>query len=227
MARVRSLNIGRSAEVVTGRGVVRTAFAKQPVDGPCWITPEGIVGDEQADRRVHGGPDKAACCYPFEHYASWEHELGRSLVVPSFGENLTTEGLLEREVCLGDIFALGSAVLQVSQPRQPCFKVALFHGVRELPRRVQQLGKTGFYLRCLQAGEIAPGAELRLLERPYPWATIAEANRLMHRDRQDFSSLVRFLALPVLSASWRKTFQARLASQLEDTRPRLEGPLAD
>ncbi|MCL6649666.1 MAG: MOSC domain-containing protein, partial [Chloroflexi bacterium] len=171
--------------------------------------------------------DKAACCYPFEHYAFWERALGRSLVVPSFGENLTTDGLLESEVCLGDVFAVGSAVLQVSQPRQPCFKVALFHGVREFPRWIQQHGRTGFYLRCVQAGEIVPGAELRLLERPYPWATIAEANRLMHRDKQDYPSLARFLELPVLSASWRKTFQARLAGQLEDTRPRLEGPLAD
>jgi MOSC domain-containing protein YiiM len=146
------------------------------------------------------------------------------LDMPSFGENFTTEGLREDEVCIGDVYRVGEALVEVSQPRQPCFKLATWNGEPRLSRWVQQSGRTGFYFRCLAEGRVEAGAAIALVERPFPWATIAEANRLMHRDKQDRAALERLLALPALSESWRQTFQRRLAGVIDSAAARREGP---
>ncbi|GIW07742.1 MAG: MOSC domain-containing protein [Dehalococcoidia bacterium] len=223
-ARLISLNVGQPAPLRYRQKWVTTAFGKQPVSGGRRLTSGGIDGDAQADRSVHGGPAKAACVYPVEHYPIWTARLGRSLAIPSFGENFTTEGLLEEDVCIGDRFRVGQALVEVSQPRQPCFKLATWNGEPRFARWVQESGRTGFYFRCLEEGVVQSGDLIVLVERPFPWATIAEANRLMHRTKQDRAGLERMLALPALSESWRQTFQRRLAGIVESSSMRLDGP---
>lgn len=223
-ARLLSLNIGQPAPLRYRRRTVLTAFGKRPVSGERLLAANGIEGDARADRAVHGGPAKAACVYPSEHYSFWAERLGRPFAVPSFGENFTTAGLLEDEVCIGDVYRIGEALVEVSQPRQPCFKLATWNAAPRLARWVQESGRTGWYFRCLAAGVVRAGETVVLVERPFPWATIAEANRLMHRDKLDRAGLDRMLALPALSDSWRQTFQRRLAGVVESVAARLEGP---
>lgn len=223
-ARLLSLNVGQPAPLRYRRTTVLTAFGKRPVGGARRLSPAGIEGDAQADLSVHGGPAKAACVYPSEHYPFWAERLGRSLETPSFGENFTTAGLLEDEVCIGDVYRVGEAVVEVSQPRQPCFKLATWNGAPRLARWVQESGRTGFYFRCRTPGLVQAGDAIVLLERPFPWATIAEANRLMHRDKLDRAGLERLLSLPALSDSWRQTFQRRFTHGVESVVQRIQGP---
>ena len=133
----------------------RTGFHKEAREGPCWLGYQGFRGDEVADTRYHGGVDKAVCVYPAEHYPFWNGVPGMAAAGPGgFGENLTTEGLLEEEVCIGDIHALGEALVQVSQPRQPCWKLARRWRVKDLALQVERTGRTGFYFRVLRHGEV-------------------------------------------------------------------------
>ncbi len=183
----------------------------------------GLEGDAQADLKNHGGPEKAVCVYPLEHYPHWITRLGQELRPGAFGENFSTEGLLEQEVCIGDVYRVGSTVVQVSQPRQPCFKLAARHGVKELALWVQEAGLTGFYFRCLEPGEVRAGEEIELVERSERGVSLCEANRVMHRDKQDVEGIKRLLAIVELSTSWRRTLTKRLSGAIEDTAPRLGG----
>jgi hypothetical protein len=121
---------------------VRSAFVKAPVDGIVAATELGLWGDEQGDRTKHGGPDKAICVFPAEHYAHYEQLLGRRLQRPAFGENLTTWGLTEENACIGDVLRIGTALVQVSVPRSPCFRLAARHGVRKLPPASSSASRT-------------------------------------------------------------------------------------
>jgi len=145
---------------VRALGSVTSAMHKTPVDGALVLGPEGLVGDAQADRRHHGGVDKAVHHYPRDHYAAWRAELGDLpwLDAPgAFGENFSTTGLVEADVCLGDRWSVGGALLEVSQARQPCFKLGLRFGRKDMPRLVQASGRTGWYYRVLEVGEVRAG----------------------------------------------------------------------
>lgn len=223
-ARLESLNVGRPAPLGYRGRQVPSGFRKEPVSRSLWLGETGLEGDAQADLENHGGPEKAVCVYPLEHYPYWEERLSRALEPAAFGENFSTEGLLEAGVCIGDVYRVGSTLVQVSQPRQPCFKLAARHGVKELALWVQETGRTGFYLRCVEPGEVRVGEKIELVERPKRGVSVAEANRVMHRDRYDVEGIERLLALPTLSASWRRTLKKRLSGVSESTAPRLEGP---
>ncbi len=134
-----------------------------------------IEGDEQADLKVHGGPDKAVYCYPSEHYSSWQAELGRSLDFGLFGENLTTAGLFEDLLHVGDVLAVGGAVLQVSQPRLPCFKLGIRLGDQQMVRRFLKSGRSGFYCRVLQEGHIERDQSVEVIESMPANLTIAQS----------------------------------------------------
>ena len=181
---------------------------KAPVEGPLWLTSLGFTGDAQADLTVHGGPDKAACVYSGDHYPDWRRTPGlESFSFGAFGENLTVAGLDEQRVCIGDVWSLGDAEVEISQPRQPCWKLARKWRRRTLTDEVVSSGRTGWYFRVRRGGQVAPGAGLTLLERRYPEWTIAAANRVMHRREGDTAALAR---LDALSASWRHTLERRL-----------------
>lgn len=181
---------------------VETGIVKAPVPRPLTLTTAGFPGDEQADLSVHGGPDKAACAYPSEHVGAWERELGTTLPPGAFGENLTLAGLLEDHVRIGDVFALGEARVQISQPRGPCFKLAARWGVKDLPDRMAKRGVSGFYFRVLAPGAVAAGDRLTLQDRTTD-LTVAEVMRVTYRERHDLEAVGRVLAVPELADQWR------------------------
>jgi len=188
----------------------RSGFVKQPVDGPVWLGELNLDGDGQGDLNAHGGVDKAVNVYPAEHYDHWINErLVAGFQPGRFGENFSIRGLLEAEVCIGDVFALGDARVQVSQPRQPCWKLAHFLDTRDMVRRVVECGRTGWYFRVLAPGVVAAGQRLELQERPHPEWPLARANHVMHHAR-DPEQEARLLQCPALSASWRRTLGRRL-----------------
>ncbi|WP_091223916.1 MOSC domain-containing protein [Paenibacillus sp. BC26] len=202
---------------------IATGIFKTPVYEPLELHSEHFEGDGQADLKHHGGVDKAVCVYGYEHYPFWEQELGQPLSFGAFGENLTIAGLLEPEVCIGDIFQLGNAIVQVSQPRQPCFKLAARYQSPEMPLKVQETGFTGFYLRVLQPGKVDFEDTLTLLH-PHPQAiSVAFANRVMHHDKNHLDGIEKLLSINELSASWRSTFEKRRLGATIDSSERLLG----
>lgn len=204
----------------------RTGFFKQPVSGPVAVAQTNLAGDCQADLENHGGPDKAACVYSLDHYEAWRNELGLDIHAGgSFGENLSVANLTESDVCIGDVWKIGSALFQLSQPRQPCWKLARRWKVKDLALRVQQSGRTGWYFRVLSEGTIEAGQELILCERPCPEWSVARANQIMHTDQEDLDAAAALAELPLLSKSWRKTLRKRvLRTAPTDVSLRLDGP---
>ncbi|WP_371930762.1 MOSC domain-containing protein [Paracoccus spongiarum] len=206
---------------------ILSGIAKAKTDEPLWLGPEGFHGDMQADRRVHGGIEKALHHYPRDHAPAWRDEIGAHPLLDrpgGFGENLSAEGLTEDRVAVGDIFRLGAALLQVSQGRQPCWKLNLRFGLPDMARRVQASGRTGWYYRVLEAGRVAPGDRLSRIDRLAPDWTLHRLWRAMYVDRLDRAELAGIAGLEVLAEGWRRHAQRRLESgRVEDWRPRLEG----
>lgn len=218
-----SLNIGLPAQMPFKGKEVSTGIFKKTVQGPLFLSRLNFEGDGQADTVHHGGADKAVCVYPYEHYAYWERELYIKLEPGAFGENVTLDGLREDDVHIGDIFSLGEAVVQISQPRQPCFKLALRYGIPEMPVKVQETGYTGFYFRVLKEGKVERLDKLTRTQRHPHGISISEANRLMHVDKNDLDGARAMLQVEELSESWRKTLIKRIAGSEADTATRLEG----
>lgn len=204
-----------------------SGIVKTPVDRPLGLSREGLEGDEQADRRVHGGVEKAVHHYPFDHYAVWRNELGPLpplLTSGGFGENISTTGLTETTVAVGDVFRLGTAIMQVSQGRQPCWKLNRRFGVPDMARRVQQTGRTGWYYRVLQPGTVISGDRLELIERVAPAWTLHRLWHALYVDRLNLRELAGIAALDALAEGWRKYAVRRLESgRVEDWSKRLDG----
>lgn len=210
------MNIGRPVHVERGGRRERTAIDRKPVADRRELDVLGFDGDEVGDTKHHGGRDKAVCCYPSEHYPHFERLLARPLAIPAFGENLTLEGMAETELCIGDSLCVGSAVVQISQPRQPCGTLAAKHEEADLPRWINDAGFTGFYLRVLEPGGVAAGDTVELIERPHAEMTVARANRIM-RGRETGEGAMRRLAdLPLLAESWRTQLAGKLARGTAD-----------
>ena len=203
------LNVGLPRAQHYGREVVWTAGAKKPVPN-ARLRFHGFEGDGQADRRNHGGADKAVCVYPFDHYAHWEKALGRTLEPASFSENLTVSGAVEGEVCIGDVFEVGEAVVQVSQPRTPCGKLAGKNGQRLLTRWVAQTGYTGFYMRVLSEGFVRSGDAFELVERHPDRISIIAVNDVIFGRSEDADLIARLADLPEFGSDGRTLFTERL-----------------
>jgi len=199
--RLASVQVGRVKPLQAGPRVVSSAFRKRPVREPILLGRLGLAGDDQA-APTHGGPDKAVCAYAGEHYPYWQGRLARQMGTGDFGENFTTLGLLESELQIGASFAVGEAVVQVSQPRAPCFKLSGRHGLPRLAVWVRQTGRTGYYFRVLQEGIVEAGHPLVALEGG-DGITIAELNRLCFHDRRDLAGLDRAIELQALSEAFR------------------------
>lgn len=205
-----------------------SGIVKRPVSGPVEVGPLGFSGDAQGDRVRHGGPDKAVHHYALDHAPAWRAELSS---LPdfvdrpgAFGENLSTRGLTEAEVCIGDVWRAGTALLQVSQGRQPCWRLNARFGVPDMARRVQASGRTGWYYRVLESGRVASGDALRLAERPHPGWPVTRLVRVFYVDRLDRAALAEIAALPPLAPSWRTLATRRLERDaVEDWTARLDG----
>lgn len=205
-----------------------TGFLKEPVVGPVWLGRTNLVGDGQADLQNHGGAEKAVNAYPIEHYAYWRADLSfAELPFAAFGENFTTAGALEADVCIGDVFQVGDAQVQISQPRQPCWKLARRWRVKDLALRVQQTGRTGWYFRVLNEGFVKVGDRIQLLERPHPEWSVAAANEVMHPRRDDAAAARSLAACPALSASWRRSLSRRAAAGAAGSTAARLGGLSD
>ncbi|WP_255011181.1 MOSC domain-containing protein [Roseovarius sp. M141] len=187
----------------------------------------GFEGDRVGDPVFHGGPDKAVHAYPRAHYVDWRRDLPKTaalLVDGSFGENLTLNHLTERDICIGDVFACGPVRLQVTQARQPCWKLNIRFDRRDMSRLVQDTGRTGWYFRVLEPGDIGAGDTLKLVQRPNPDWPLDRVWRLLYREAPDAVTLQAFAALEGLSASWQRLAARRLETlNVEDWSPRLDG----
>lgn len=211
-----------------GTRTVPSGIAKTPVTAPLWLGPTGFSGDGQGDIRHHGGPEKAVHHYPFDHYPRWQADLGPHPLLRAagaFGENLSTLGLDETTVAVGDVFRLGAALVQVSQGRQPCFRLNLRFGRADMARRVQGSGRTGWYYRVLEPGTVSPGDTLALVDRIAPAWPLSRLWRTLYADPLNRGELQRIAALTPLAENWRALAARRLDSGgVEDWGRRLDGP---
>jgi MOSC domain-containing protein YiiM len=218
-----SLNVGLPKQVQFRQKDVSTGIFKTATDEALYLSYLNFEGDGQGDLVHHGGREKAVCVYPFEHYPFWEKELKRPLEYGALGENLTTKGLLETEVCIGDVFELGKAIVQISQPRQPCYKLTIRYSVPEMLLKVQKTGFTGFYFRVLAEGLVSRSDKLALLHRHPQKVTVSYANRIMHHEKENIEGMERMLEVEELSVNWKQTFQKRLKGIGTDSSERLTG----
>ncbi len=203
---IEALNIGLpKKEFFQGREVI-TGICKTPVSGPLDLSVTGFEGDGVGNLKHHGGADKAVCVYSLDHYPYWEELLSIKMPKAAFGENLTISGLREDNVCIGDIYEAGSALLQVSQPRQPCRTLSVRYGRDDMIKLVRDSGFTGCYFRVAKAGSVKKGDLLQLKKRDDNLVTVAYANSIFQHRRTDCEGIGRVLAVDALSASWKKSF---------------------
>jgi MOSC domain-containing protein YiiM len=213
-AKLVSVNTGLPREVTWHGRIVTTAIFKEPVQGRAALRKLNLDGDLQADLTVHGGEYKAVYCYPIAHYDYWKRELpGRELPIGIFGENFTTDGLLEDSVHLGDQFSIGSAEVIVTQPRLPCYKLGVRFQSDDMVRRFLASGRTGFYLGVRREGEVGAGDEIRVIDRDPNGVPVSEVTRLYVAKRyaeDDVTSVRRSLRVAALPESWKQYFRERL-----------------
>ena len=209
--RVLSVNVGQPREIHTSRETVLTSIFKSPVDGRIPARGYNLQGDRQADLTVHGGPWKAVYLYPSEHYSNWARELpGMDLPFGVFGENLTTEGLTEESGHIGDQFRIGSVILQITQPRMPCYKLALRFGRADMVKRFWKSGRPGIYFSIVQEGELGFGDSIEQLHADPLQVSVADVVRLLKRETIDEDLFFRALQAP-LHGSWKEEIRARFA----------------
>lgn len=209
-ARVVALYAGRIRARDLGGRQVDSAIAKRALEGPVRVGRLGLEGDEQADTRNHGGPDRAVCAYPEERYAYWEGRLGRPLAPPAFGENARVAGRLEEDVTIGEVWQVGGVRLQVTEPRVPCWVPGAHNGEPRLTKWMSGTGYTGYLLRVLEEGELEPGARIEVVDRPERALSVMELNRLYFREPSDVAGLERALDAEGLLADWREILERQL-----------------
>lgn len=214
MVDVVAVNVGVPSLLGFRQGAkVYSAIAKLPVASgtTLWLSLFNLAGDGQADLAVHGGRDKAVYCYPSEHLAAWQEELGETLGPAPFGENLSTAGVLEADVCIGDRWRWGQAVMEVCQPRWPCFKLALYRQRADIQSRMRANGRTGWYLRVIEPGEVTVGSAIEVIERDPARLSVDDAHRAMSDRHLSERDLIERLAhLEALASEWRTPLQERL-----------------
>ena len=209
-----SVNVGLPRDVVWHGRTVTTGIYKQPIKGRVPLRKLNLDGDRQADLTVHGGTDKAVYCYPIEHYAYWKKELpDREFPTAIFGENFTTEGLLENSVYLGDRFSVGSAEVVVTQPRVPCYKLGVRFQADDMVKRFLASGRTGFYLAVTREGDVGAGDRINVIARDPNAVPVSEIRRLYVARRygdEETTSVQRALLVDALPESWKAYFHERL-----------------
>jgi MOSC domain-containing protein YiiM len=212
--RLVSIHVGTA--VPLGPDAVQSAFVKHVVDGPVAVGALGLTGDQQADLSVHGGPEKAVYAYAAQHYAAWREEFPQhsELWGPgSVGENLAIAGMTEADIHVGDVHAIGTALLQVCQPRQPCFKFSLRFDNSRLPKAMVKSGRSGWYYRVLRPGLIAAGDSVLLGERPNPEFPFTRLVALVNRGAATRADLERMIVTPGLASQWRDWARETLLKQ--------------
>ena len=187
-----------------------TGFFKQGVEGKVWLGYEGLEGDAQSDRKNHGGSDKAVCVYCGDHFSYWADQLN-GVSGGAFGENLTVSRATEKDVNVGDVYEVGEALVEVSQPRQPCWKLARRWRIKDLTAQIEKNGYSGFYFRVLRNAYIQAGDEFRLIEKGE--FSIAYCNQIFHHERKNFKAAKELASYRQLSASWKDSLMKRVRAK--------------
>lgn len=211
MAKIISLNVGLPRRVVFNGQVVTTGIFKEPTDGHVMIRRLNLDGDKQADLTVHGGVDKAVYSYAAEHYDYWRGELpSMNLPWGMFGENFTTQGLLEDNVNIGDTLQVGSAKLMVTQPRMPCYKLGVRFGRMDIVRRFMASGRPGIYCKVLEEGEVVKGDKINIISKDKNNITVIDIVRMYNRDHRDIELMKRAIKIGALPEGWKYEFLQRI-----------------
>lgn len=210
---LKALNTGSARALEVGGREIQTGIFKQSVTAALELGALGFANDVQVNRKYHGGPEKAVCAYALEHYDFWSEVLGRKLLehklpAGSFGENFTLSGLLENQVHIGDVFQVGTARVQISQPRQPCGTLAARFGIPNFVKQVVDSGMTGWYFRVLEPGTVRAGDPLELLS--HGKVSVQAANLVIHDKNTPREEIENLLAQPALSQAWRDQLETRL-----------------
>ncbi|MEO8649526.1 MAG: MOSC domain-containing protein [Acidobacteriota bacterium] len=210
--KVLSVAVGMPGIVQTqDEEIVTTAIFKSPMSGRVKVGQLNLEGDAQADLRVHGGPAKSVYIYPSEHYAYWQKEMPDHTFEPAnFGENLTTQGLIETEAYIGDVLRIGTAEFAVTQPRMPCYKLGIRFGRKDIIRRFLQSRRSGIYLTVLKTGELGENDEITILERNEHQVTVDDIVRLYVEDKTDVETMRRAILIGALPDGWKQTFRERI-----------------
>ena len=210
---VESVNVGLPREISYQGRIIRTGIFKSPITGRARVDALNLAGDRQADLTVHGGASKAVYAYPVEHYDFWRRELpGADFPMGSFGENLTTAGLLEKELNIGDRLCIGSVELIVTEPRLPCYKLNAKFTREDMVKKFLKSRRTGFYFAVAREGEVGAGDPIQFLSREGNRVSVADITRLYAFDKNDFAGMRRAVEVPALPESWRGYFRDRLQS---------------
>lgn len=203
------LNIGTPKKIKSGDKEYTSGVGKQPVS-KAFLSSDGFIDDGVELSEVHGGPDRTVLFYSYEHYGKWEKEFGQSLKIPGLGENLTITGLTEKSVCIGDVYKIGDAVIQISQPRNPCSTLSKYNSESRLLTRLIDSGCTGYLGRTLKEGWIFKDSTVTLLERKLHTVTVQFANEIYFHDRENVEGIKKILSVVELSTAWRDTLKKRL-----------------
>ncbi len=166
----------------------------------------GFVGDDVANHKFHGGPDRAVCLYPFEHYSYWEEIFQRKLILPAFGENITATGMVEEQVCIGDIYKIGDTIVQVTQGRVPCATISKFNQENQFLKKVVETTLTGYFFRVLEEGTIKFDSEITLVEKHSKEISVFFATQILFHQQQDKTSIEKILTVDALAEDWRNRF---------------------
>lgn len=211
-----SVNVSRPQEVFYDGKIITTGIFKEPVSRRVRLRSLNLDGDDQADRSVHGGIHKAVYVYSIENYDYWQRKLGRDgFSYGQFGENFTVEGMPEDQVYLGDIYRVGEALVEVTQPRAPCFKLGLKMGLPHFPKMFLASERSGFYLRVLQEGEVGAGDVIERIKIEPERMTVREIHHLLFFDRQNVAAARRALRISALAPGWRGSFEEIVAGAAE------------
>ncbi len=211
-----SVNVGLPGYVTTRKREVETGIFKYPVEGRVMLRTLNLDGDGQADLENHGGPFRAAYCYTFENYEHWRNALDiPNLVFGNFGENFTVTQMPEDQICIGDIFRFGDAVVQVTQPRPPCFKLGIRMGRPWFPRQFLASGRIGFYLRVLKEGTVGAGDLIELVEQHPERMSVRQVINLLYFDRDNREASLRASNLEALTPLWRELFAKQAFGERE------------
>jgi MOSC domain-containing protein YiiM len=213
--KVAAVSVGLPQIVQAGdEGFVTTAIFKKPVEGRVKVGELNLEGDAQADLRVHGGWSKAVYAYPGEHYEFWRNEFPQKVIEDAqFGENLTTDGILETELFIGDALRIGTAEFVVTEPRMPCYKLGIRFGRKDILRRFLQSRRSGFYLAVTKTGELERGDAIEIISRDENRVTVTDIVRLWVQDKTDVETMRRALNIESLPETWKEPFRERIAAQ--------------
>ncbi|MFP3842107.1 MOSC domain-containing protein [Bacillus safensis] len=206
---IEGIQVGQPIITYANGKEIKTAINKKRIHEPVYLSQINFEGDGQGDLIHHGGYDKAVCVFPYDHYAHFEQFLGVPLQEAAFGENVTVRQLVETNVHIGDVFQLGDAFVEVSQPRQPCVKLSVKHGNMKIVKEVQKTGYTGFYLRVLKEGMVPPDASLLLVEKASHQITVHEVNEVKYRQTSP-ERLKAVLEVEALADVVRKSLEKRI-----------------